>query len=489
MTDRQLHAALDTIPGLVWLAGVDGAAEYLNRRWLEYSGLSQTQAIGWGWTAAVHPDDVDQLTDVWRRVLKAGVRGEAEARLRRFDGEYRWFLFTAEPLHDESGAVIGWSGTNIDITEQRQAKAALEAHERELSLIIETMPAFVWSASTDGRLIYVNQRLFDYIGAPMEVLRDEGWVNFVHPDDRREAIDRWLHSVATGAPLENQYRLRRADGVYRWFHVPGQLGRTADGRSTLWYGLLIDIDDRKSVEESLRLTQTKLSRATQIATVGEIAASIAHEINQPLAAIVTNGEAGLRFLNRDVPDLNEARDALLRMISDGRRAGEVVQRIRALFKGGALETTALDLNDVIGEVLELLGSEITRKDVSLETKLETGLPLVVGERVQLQQLIFNLILNGIEAMDSVSDRCRTLFVRSSRSGASILVEIRDTGTGLREPDKIFDAFFTTKKNGLGMGLAVCRSIIEAHQGKLWASSVGDGGSTFYFSLPVADALP
>ena len=126
MTDRQLHAALDTIPGLVWLAGVDGAAEYLNRRWLEYSGLSQTQAIGWGWTAAVHPDDVDQLTDVWRRVLKAGVRGEAEARLRRFDGEYRWFLFTAEPLHDESGAVIGWSGTNIDITEQRQGKAALE---------------------------------------------------------------------------------------------------------------------------------------------------------------------------------------------------------------------------------------------------------------------------------------------------------------------------------------------------------------------------
>ena len=177
------------------------------------------------------------------------------------------------------------------------------------------------------------------------------------------------------------------------------------------------------------------------------------------------------------------------MVSDGRRAGEVVQRIRALFKGGALETTALDLNDVIGEVLELLRSEITRKDVSLETKLETGVPLVVGERVQLQQLIFNLILNGIEAMDSVSDRRRTLFVRSSRNGSSILVEIRDTGTGLREPDKIFDAFFTTKKNGLGMGLAICRSIVEAHQGKLWASSVGDGGSTFYFSLPVADALP
>jgi PAS domain S-box-containing protein len=489
MVDRQLQAALDTIPGLVWLAGVDGAAEYLNRRWLEYSGLSQAQAIGWGWTVAIHPEDLDQLTYVWRNVLKAGVRGEAEARLRRADGEYRWFVLTAEPLKDESGAVIGWCGTNIDITEQRQAKTVLEMRERELSLIIETIPAFVWSASTDGRLTYVNQRLFDYIGAPMEVLRGEGWLNFVHPDDQPEAIARWLHSVATGAPLENQYRLRRADGVYHWFHVPGQLGHTTDGRPTLWYGLLIDIDDRKSVEEALRLTQIKLSRATQIATVGEIAASIAHEINQPLAAIATNGEAGLRFLNRDVPDLNEVRDALLSMIGDGRRAGEVIQRIRALFKGGAPETTTLDLNDVIGEVLKLLGTEITRKDVSLEARLETGLPPLVGERVQLQQLIFNLILNAIEAMDSVSDQRRLLFVGSSRNEASVLVEIRDTGIGLREPDKIFDAFYTTKKKGLGMGLAICRSIVEAHHGKLWASSVGVGGTTFYFSLPAGDALP
>jgi hypothetical protein len=149
--------------------------------------------------------------------------------------------------------------TNINITEQRQAKTALQARERELSLLIETIPAFAWSASTDGRLTYVNQRLFDYIGAPMEVLRGEGWVNFVHPDDRPEAIARWLHAVATGAPLENQYRLRRADGVYRWFHVPGQLGRTTDGRPTMWYGLLTGIDDRKNVEEALRLTQIKLS--------------------------------------------------------------------------------------------------------------------------------------------------------------------------------------------------------------------------------------
>jgi PAS domain S-box-containing protein len=265
---KPLHH-LHTIPGLVWLAGVDGAAEYLNSRWLEFSGLSQTQAIGWGWTVAIHPEDLDQLA------------------------------FAGKQKRGSAGST-----------------------------------AFVWSASTDGRLTYVNQRLFDYISAPMEVLRGEGWLKFVHPDDQPWAIARWLQAVATGGPLENQFRLRRADGAYRWFHVPSQLGRTTNGRPTLWYGLLIDIDDRKSVEEALRLTQIKLSRATQIATVGEIAASIAHEINQPLAAIATNGEAGLRFLNREVPDLNEARDALSSMISDSRRAGEVIQRIRALFKGG-----------------------------------------------------------------------------------------------------------------------------------------------------------
>ena len=489
MTDRQLHAALDTIPGLVWLAGVDGAAEYLNRRWLEYSGLSQTQAIGWGWTAAVHPDDVDQLTDMWRRVLKAGVRGEAEARLRRFDGEYRWFLFTADPLHDESGAVIGWCGTNIDITEQRQAKAALEARERELSLIIETIPAFVWSASTDGRLIYVNQRLFDYIGAPMEVLRGKGWANFVHPDDRREAIDRWLHSVATGAPLENQYRLRRADGVYRWFHVPGQLGRTADGRPTLWYGLLIDIDDRKSVEEALRLTQTKLSRATQIATVGEIAASIAHEINQPIAAAATNASAALRWLQREPPNMERAIGAIDGIANSAQRAGEIVNSIRALIKKTPQQKEPFEINEAIQEVLILAQGELRKNGISVVLRLGEGLPHLEGDRTQLQQVMLNLINNAVQAMSDANVESRELLILTSwtdRDG--IIVEVRDSGLGLdpANSELVFDAFYTTKLGGLGMGLSICRSIIEAHGGRLWASANMPRGATFQFTLPVGN---
>jgi PAS domain S-box-containing protein len=365
----------------------------------------------------------------------------------------------------------------------REFNLRLEDRVVERTSIIETIPAFVWTASPDGQLTYVNERLFSYIGVPREAVCGQGWVDYVHPDDRPEAINRWMRSVATGSPMENQYRLRRADGAYRWFHVPCQLCHPADGRPPSWYGLLIDIEDRRNIEEALGRTQSKLSRATQVATVGEIAASIAHEINQPLGAIVANGDACLRWLSADSASIGKAREAAERIVRDGMEAAEVIRRIRSLFKGGVLNKTALDLNDIIGEVVRLLGNEIVRKSISLEMELGAGLPRVVGDRVQLQQLTHNLIANAIEAMDSVTDRRKTLFVGSSRSGESILVEIRDAGIGIKEPDRIFDAFFTTKKTGLGMGLAICRSIIEAHQGKLWVSSTADTGSTFYFSVP------
>ena len=398
--DTQLRAVVDTIPGLVWLARGDGAAEYLNRRWLEYTGLSQSQAAGWGWIAAIHPEDLDRLTTYWRSVLQSGVRGEIEARLRRFDGDYRWFMFSVEPLHDPSGAVVGWCGTNLDITEQwqtrtalEQAHRALEARERQLKLIVDTIPGFVWCASLDGRLTYVNRRLFGYIGAPAENLWGQGWADFVHPDDRTMALERWARSVATGEPLANQYRLRRSDGVYRWFHVPGQLGRDSDGSPTSWYGLLIDIDDRKSMEDALRRTETQLTRAAQTATVGELAAAIAHEVNQPLSAVVANAHACVRWLAAQPPNLPMAQEAAERIVRDGKDAGEVVRRVRALFKKAAPESVRVDINDVIGEVLSLLGRDVARRRVSLERYLADDLPFVIGDRIQLQHLLLNLLVN------------------------------------------------------------------------------------------------
>jgi hypothetical protein len=367
----------------------------------------------------------------------------------------------------------------------RQITAQARASERDLSLIIETIPGLVWCAAPDGELNYLNRRILDYTGTTPGAWAQLGWTNFLHPDVVEPTMRAWSRAVATGQLYENQCRLRRSDGVYRWFHMLGEAARDNEGGVTRWYGLLIDIDDRKNMEEALRSSETRLSRATQTAAVGEFAASIAHEINQPLAAVVTNGYACLRWLSAQPPGLAKAHEAAERIVRDGKEAGEVVQRIRALFKQAPLEKIELDLNEVIGEVLRLLGGETARRRVAVETDLGKDLGPVAGDRVQLQQLIFNLLLNGIEAMDSVVDHPKKLFIRSKRQNPeTVLVEIQDCGVGLEDSEKVFEAFFTTKENGMGIGLAVCRSIIDAHHGRLWAASGDGAGATFSFTLPV-----
>jgi hypothetical protein len=378
-----------------------------------------------------------------------------------------------------------FTGFIRDISERKRDAEALRASERDLSLIIETIPGLVWCAAPDGELNYLNRRILDYTGTSPEAWAQLGWANFLHPDDAEPTVREWSRAVATGQPYDNQCRFRRSDGVYRWFHLAGQPARDKEGRVTRWYGLLIDIDDQKNIEEALRDSQTRLSRATRTATVGEFAASIAHEISQPLAAVVTNGHACLRWLSAHPPSLAKAQEAAQRIVRDGKGAGEIVRRIRALFKQAPLDKVELDLNEVIGGVLRLLSDEAVRRRIAVETDLAKDLSPVAGDRVQLQQLLFNLVLNAIEAMDSVDDRPRKLFISTKRHGLeTVLAEIRDSGVGLKDPEKVFEAFFTTKENGMGMGLAVCRSIIEAHQGRLWAASGKNAGTTFSFTLPV-----
>jgi PAS domain S-box-containing protein len=395
------------------------------------------------------------------------------------------------PVEVSFGEIINYghrvfTGFIRDISERKQAEETLRARERELSSIIETMPGMVWCAAPDGELNYLNQRLLDYTGTRPDAWAELGWANLLHPDDAEPTVRAWSHAVATAQPYDNQCRFRRADGVYRWFRALGQAAHDNEGRVARWYGLLIDIDDRKNLEAALRDSQTHLSRATRTATLGEFSASIAHEINQPLTAVVTNGHACLRWLSAQPPSLSKAQEAAERIVRDGTEAGEIVRRIRGLFKQAPLEKIDLDLNEVIGEVLVLLGGEITKREVATEMDLDKGLAAVLGDRVQLQQLVFNLLLNGIEAMDSVVGRPKKVFISSKRHNPeTVLVEIRDSGVGLKDPEKVFEAFFTTKENGMGMGLAVCRSIIEGHQGRLWAASGEGAGTTFSFTLPVA----
>ena len=484
-TQRELTLIINTIPAMAWSACKDGAADFFNQHYLEYVGLTSEQALGWGWTEAIHPDDRPKLAEYLELLITSGGPGEAEARMRRYDGVYRWFLFRASPLHDQSGNIVRWYGTNVDIQARKEAEEALRSSERDLRLTIETIPGLVWCATPDGELNYVNRRLLDYTETTFDEWAKGRWTRFVHPEDKERIQDAWWSALATGCLNEVQCRLRRSDGAYRWFQMYGQASRDERGRLIRWYGLLLDIDDRKNMEEALRSMETRLTRATQTATVGEFAAAIAHEINQPLAAVVANGHACLRWLSGERPVLPKAYEAVERIVRDGKEAGEVVRRIRALFRRAEVERVQLDVNEVIDEVVRLIEKDAARRHAVVETNMAQGLPLVSGDRVQLQQVIFNLMINGIEAMEPVTDRPRRLCIQSRQpSLETVLVEVKDSGPGLPDAEKVFEAFFTTKENGMGMGLAICRSIIDAHHGRLWAESPDGKGTTFSFTLPV-----
>jgi C4-dicarboxylate-specific signal transduction histidine kinase len=309
----------------------------------------------------------------------------------------------------------------------------------------------------------------------------------IHPEDIDEHLVKWRSALASGATFENEARVRRAaDGEYRWFLIRGLPLRDERGNIVKWYGTMTDIEDRKRAEEALRKANADLAHITRVITMGELTASIAHEINQPLAAIVTNADACMVWLSSEPPNLEEARVAVDCIAQDGTRASEVIQHIRAMFTKDTPERTRVQVNEIIREVGALLQAGASRNEVELQTELAIDLPPAMGDRVQLQQVIVNLALNGIEAMGAVIDRPRRLVIRSERQNSEeLLVAVRDSGVGIDAKDfkRIFDAFFTTKAQGMGMGLSICRSIVEAHSGRLWASANSDYGATLQFTLP------
>jgi signal transduction histidine kinase len=318
-----------------------------------------------------------------------------------------------------------------------------------------------------------------------------GWTEGVYPDDLQGCFDVFLPAFHARKPFRMEYRLRRADGEYRWVIESG-IPRYAGGEFAGYIGSNIDITDlKRAAEESERLRQVKseLAHLNRVTTMGELAASIAHEIKQPISAAHTNAKTCLRWLGRDQPDIEEAREAVSRIVQDVTRASEIINRIRGLFKQGESERASLDVNEVIGEMISLLRSEAGRHAISVRSELAPELPKVNADRVQLQQVLMNLMLNGIEAI-SEGKAEGELTIRSHRNSEDLVViSVSDTGIGLPPDriDKVFDAFFTTKPQGTGMGLSLSRSIIEAHGGRLWATGNPDRGATFQFTLPIEQA--
>jgi PAS domain S-box-containing protein len=363
----------------------------------------------------------------------------------------------------------------------------LKKSDDRLRVLIETIPALAWTSLADGSPDFVNRRWLEYTSISLEQMQGAGTTTPFHPEDIDEHLDKWRSALATGETFENEARVRRAaDGEYRWFLIRSLPLRDEKGNIVKWYGTMTDIEDRKRAEEALRKANADLAHITRVMTMGELAASIAHEINQPLAAVVTNADACMVWLSSEPPNLEEARAAVDCIAQDGTRASEVIRHIRAMFTKDTPERTRVQVNELIREVGALLQAEASRNQVALQTELATDLPPAMGDPVQLQQVIVNLVLNGIEAMSAVTDRPRRLVIRSERHNSDeVLVAVRDSGAGIDAKDfrRIFDAFFTTKAQGMGMGLSICHSIIEAHRGRLWASANSDHGATLQFTLP------
>ncbi|PDS34073.1 PAS domain-containing sensor histidine kinase [Rhizobium anhuiense] len=495
-SEENLSLIINSLPVLVWSARPDGSADFVNKSWLDYAGRPADQILGWGFLDLYHPDDIPGMVDIWKRDLEHSDHTVLKGRIRGADGKYRWFYFSGRKLVDANG-VVRWFGVNIDIEDLqyaenalRQSEAALRESEHKLNLIINTIPAMAWSCTSDGRLEYFNRNLIDYVGLPFEEIVGFGFYRMFHPDDVEPMRMAWDDIVASKKSRPVDARIRRADGEYRWFNLRQSPLLDPDGNVVRWYGVVVDIEDRKRAEESLRQSQSELAHVTRMTATGELAVSIAHEVNQPLMAIVTNAGTCLRWLQPGHTDLEQARLAAERIVRDGHRAGDIITSIRAMAQKLPAKIEQTDLRPAVREVLNLLTGELQRRGIDVVLDMAEVPIEVVGDRTQLQQVVLNLIMNSAEAM-AASCEARRIVIRCTIDEELVKVSVSDTGRGVavHQLERVFEAFYSTKAEGIGMGLSICRSIVEAHGGRIWATAAENGGGgQFTFTLPLAEGV-
>ncbi len=665
-SEKELRGVIDSVPANVWSTSPDGAVDFINQRWQEFTGLPPTNALGWNWETAVHPDDRGRFVANWQAALKNGQAMESEVRVRRADGEYRWLFVRNVPLLDEVGNLVKWYGTGIDVEERRRAEQALHAamsermrltafrgevgtvlaHEEDLrgtlhkcaeAMVRHLDGAFArfWTLSSDGRELELQasagmytrldgshsripfgqlkigliaqerkphltnnvqndprvndkewarrEKMISFAGYPLlvedrvvgvmgmfsqkpltdgtlealsfvadsvaqvidrkraeEALRRSeaylaeaqrlthtgSWAwspitgeplywseemfrifafdaqrsgpptnemlwERVHPEDRDGMHELMLRAVHEKTEYVYDHRIVLPDGTVKHIHAIGHPVVNAAGEVVEFLGTSIDVTERKGAEkerERLRKLEADLAHMNRVSVMGELAASLAHEIKQPIAAAGINAQTCLRWLQRESPEIGEACETVTRILKDVNRASEIVDRNRSLYGRGTPQGEVVDVNKLVREMIGLLHDAADRHSISIRAQLDGALPAITADRVQIQQVLMNLMVNGIEAMKDTSGE---LTITSKKTeDDQILLSVSDLGIGLSNEDaeRIFDAFFTTKAQGTGMGLCISRRIIESHGGRLWASVNRGRGATFHFTLP-RDAAP
>jgi PAS domain S-box-containing protein len=372
---------------------------------------------------------------------------------------------------------------------RKRADLVLRESEQRFRLLADAAPVLVWMSGTDKLCTYFNKPWLDFTGRPMEHELGTGWSAGVHADDRQRCLETYDQAFDARRPFRMEYRLRRADGEYRWVLDTGVPRFESDGTFEGFIGSCFDVTEEKRAEEASRHLRDQLAHAGRVTVMGELTASIAHEVNQPLCAIVTNAQAVQRMLDAGGCDLDEVREAMRDIIADGQRASAVVARIRGFVQKTPPQFVPLRINELLQEVATLMRSEMVRRGVAVKLDLADKLPAVRGDRIQLQQVILNLMVNGADAIAHLDRGKRKLILRSAPDPTGgVKVAVQDTGLGLNSAtaDQLFDAFFTTKPGSMGMGLAICKSIVEAHRGQISAGPGDDHGTVFQFTLPALE---
>jgi PAS domain S-box-containing protein len=619
-----LQNVIETIPALVVCALPDGTVEFVNRAWQEYTGYSPQKLNDSGWRSIIHPDDLVKFVEEWNIALSAGKSFETEARVRRADDQYRWFLMK------KALAVLRPRGRQPslqtliafeDIESEKQSQIALQQSEARYRLLIETASDAVISTDETGMITFANPSTmgifghppYDLVGKPLTLLMPEflrsasevesphnlstreprldwrgielvglhknghqfptaislgelntnghrvftafirditeqkraeeslrrahryltqaerlarigtfawevparkalylseewyriygfdpkkgapTWEQFlerIHPEDRSRLQATSARAIAEKSDYDVEFRILLPRSPIKVLRAVGEPVLNASGELLQFVGVVMDITERKRAEEErerLNRAQADLSHINRISTMGELTASLAHEIKQPIGAAVTNAEACLRLLHRDRPDIFEAQEAAQEMVKDARRAADIIDRVRTLYQKGTSHLGEVDVNEVIAEIVAMMQNEAHRKSITIRTNFAQKLPKIMADRVQIQQVLMNLMLNGIEAMHGT---CGELAVESHVESGQLSILVSDTGVGLptANAEQIFDPFFTTKPQGTGLGLAIARSIVEAHGGRIWAVSNSGRGAAFHLTLPTSATL-
>jgi PAS domain S-box-containing protein len=464
-----------------------GEVEFVNEQVLDYFGKSLEELKGWGTSDAIHRDDLAHARALWTRSVETGDPYQFEQRLRRADGTYRWFQVHGRCLRDAQGHVMRWYVLLTDIDNRKQAEAEREqayARLAEAQRLSKT-GSFITDLLVDEHDWSEEAfRIFEFdpaVKVTVQMVRD-----MVYPEDL-PLFDSVIARGMAGMDVDFVFRIVTARGAVKHVRGMARVIEQIAGRP-LFIGALQDVTESKMAEEALNRARSELAHVARVTALNALTASIAHEVNQPLSGIITNASTCRRMLDGDPPNIDGARETARRIIRDGNRASDVITRLRALFSKKEFTLERLDLNEATREVMALSLSDLQRNRVILRSELAEDLPSVMGDRVQLQQVILNLLRNGADAMTTVEDRPRELLIRTDQNeDDQVRFTVKDVGIGFTPEagNKLFEAFYTTKKDGMGIGLSVSRSIIEAHRGCLRAMPNDGPGATFFFCIPCA----